>query len=103
MKFIKTLTVAVCAAAFLLSTSGAMAESCCVKAKAAGKDCDHKCCVTARADKKTCDKCQTDATCCDKAIAAAKACSHPCCVTATKEKKVCEKCNPEKKKEDKKA
>ena len=103
MKFIKKMTVAVCAAAFLLSTSGAFAESCCVKAKAGGKDCEHKCCVSARAEKKVCDKCQADATCCDKAIAAAKACAHPCCVTATKDKKVCEKCNPAKKKEDKKA
>jgi len=100
MKFIKTLTVTVCAAAFLLSTSGAMAESCCVKAKAGGKDCQHPCCVAAHKDKKACEKCQADASCCDKAIAAAKACSHPCCVTATKDKKVCEKCNPSKKDKD---
>lgn len=100
MKLTRTLTVMACAAAFLLSTSGAMAASCCVKAKAAGKDCEHKCCVTAHADKKTCDKCQAEASCCDKAIAAGKACEHKCCAAATKEKKVCEKCNA--KKEDKK-
>ena len=96
MKFIKTLTIAACAAAFLLSTSGAMAESCCVKAKVAGKDCEHKCCVTAHKDGKTCEKCQADASCCDKAIAAGKACEHKCCADALKDKKVCEKCNPKK-------
>jgi hypothetical protein len=96
MKFIKTLTATACAAAFLLSTTGAMAESCCVKAKAAGKDCEHKCCVAARAEKKTCDKCQAEPTCCDKAIAAGKACEHKCCAEATKDKKVCEKCNAKK-------
>jgi len=101
MKFIKTLTATACAAAFLLSTTGAMAESCCVKAKAAGKDCEHKCCVAARGEKKTCDKCQAEATCCDKAIAAGKACEHKCCAEATKDKKVCEKCNA--KKDEKKA
>ena len=102
MRFIKTLIVTACGAAFLLGTSVAMAESCCVKAKAAGKDCEHPCCVAAHKEKKACDKCQADATCCDKAIVAGKACSHPCCVSAAKDKKVCEKCNP-KKKEDKKA
>jgi len=101
MKFIKTLTATACAAAFLLSTTGAMAESCCVKAKAAGKDCEHKCCVAARGEKKTCDKCQAEPTCCDKAIAAGKACEHKCCAEATKDKKVCEKCNA--KKDEKKA
>jgi hypothetical protein len=99
MKFVKTLIVAVSAAAFLVATS-AMAESCCVKAKAAGKDCTHPCCVSAHKDGKTCEKCQADATCCDKAIAAGKACEHKCCVTAAAEKKVCTKCNPEKKKEE---
>jgi hypothetical protein len=103
MKFIKQSIVALCAAAFLLATSGAFAESCCVKASAAGKDCAHKCCVAAHADKKTCEKCQADASCCDKAIAAGKACAHKCCVAATKEKKVCEKCNAKKDKAEKKA
>ena len=100
MKSIKTLTVMACAAAFLLGTSGAMAESCCVKAKAAGKDCEHKCCVATRKDGKTCEKCQPDPTCCDKAIAARKAYEPKCYADTLKEKKVCEKCNP--KKEEKK-
>lgn len=94
MKFIKTLTVAACATALWLGTSGAMAQSCCVKATAAGKDCEHKCCATAHADHKTCSKCQAEPTCCDKAIAAGKPCEHKCCVTATRDKKVCDKCNP---------
>ena len=96
MKFIKTLTIAACAAAFLLSTNSAMAESCCVKAKVAGKDCEHKCCVAAHKDAKVCEKCQADASCCDKAIAAGKACEHKCCADALKDKKACEKCNPKK-------
>ena len=103
MKFIKTLTVMACAAAFLLSTSGVMAgESCCVKSKAKGKDCSHPCCVEARKAGKTCEKCQGDASCCDKAIAKGKDCSHPCCVAATKDGKVCEKCNKKEAKKDEK-
>ena len=33
------------------------AESCCEKAKAAGKTCEHACCVKAAKDAKTCEKC----------------------------------------------
>ena len=96
MKSMKSLTAIAFAVALFVGSSSLMAESCCVKAKAKGKDCDHKCCVEARKDKKTCDKCQKDASCCDKAIAKGDACDHACCVTATKDKKVCEKCNPKK-------
>ena len=31
--------------------------SCCEKAKAAGKTCEHPCCVKAAADGKVCEKC----------------------------------------------
>ena len=31
--------------------------ACCEKAKAAGKECDHKCCVEAKAANKECEKC----------------------------------------------
>jgi len=96
MKSMKSLTAIAFAVALFVGSSSVMAESCCVKAKAGGKDCDHKCCVEAHKDKKTCSKCQTDATCCDKAIASGKACAHKCCVAATKESKTCEKCNPKK-------
>lgn len=96
MKFIKSLSVLAVAVALTFGTSSAFAESCCVKAKAAGKDCSHKCCVDARKEEKTCDKCQKDASCCDKAIAKKKDCTHPCCKDAAKEKKVCEKCNKKK-------
>ena len=45
----------------LVTTMASYAEDklppCCEKAKAAGKDCDHKCCVKAKADGKTCEKC----------------------------------------------
>ena len=32
-------------------------ETCCTRAKAAGKECNHKCCVKARKDGKLCEKC----------------------------------------------
>ena len=31
--------------------------ACCEKAKAAGKECDHKCCVEAKKAGKSCEKC----------------------------------------------
>ena len=31
--------------------------ACCEKAKAAGKECEHKCCVEAKKDGKPCEKC----------------------------------------------
>ena len=39
--------------------SGAVAtgQTCCTRAKAAGKECDHLCCVKARKDKKVCETC----------------------------------------------
>jgi hypothetical protein len=56
MKAIKSFVAVVCALAFMAATT-AQAESCCEKAKAAGKTCDHKCCVKAAKDGKTCEKC----------------------------------------------
>ena len=45
----------------LVTTTASYAEDalpgCCAKAKAAGKDCEHKCCVEAKAAGKTCEKC----------------------------------------------
>lgn len=55
MKSIKLLTALVCTLA-VMSVS-VNAESCCDKAKKAGKECDHKCCVEAAKAKKTCEKC----------------------------------------------
>ena len=57
MKAIKSLVLVVCALAFMASVTVARAESCCDKAKAAGKDCAHKCCAEAKKDGKTCEKC----------------------------------------------
>ena len=58
MKQIRFLTAMACLAAFLGSVTFApAAESCCDKAKAAGKQCEHKCCVKAAKDKKVCEKC----------------------------------------------
>ncbi len=96
MSKINRLITTLCAAAFILACTSALAESCCVKAKAAGKECDHKCCVEAHKNKKSCDKCQADASCCDKAIAQGKECDHKCCKEAAKAKKVCESCNKSK-------
>jgi hypothetical protein len=41
----------------LVATTASYAESCCDKAKAAGKECTHPCCVKAKADGKVCEKC----------------------------------------------
>jgi hypothetical protein len=53
----KAITAIVCALAVLGSVSLARAESCCDKAKSAGKECTHKCCVEAKKAGKTCEKC----------------------------------------------
>ena len=55
MKTIKLLTVLACTLAWM--GVSAHAESCCDKAKKAGKECDHKCCQEAAKAKKTCEKC----------------------------------------------
>ena len=57
MKSVKALTAFVCAVAVFASVSIARAETCCEKAKAAGKECAHKCCVKAAKAGKTCEKC----------------------------------------------
>ena len=57
MKSIKYLSLIVCAFALAIGTANVSAESCCDKAKKAGKECDHKCCVEAAKNKKTCEKC----------------------------------------------
>ena len=102
MKVKKSFAGLAFALALMVGASGVLAgQSCCVKAKAKGKECEHACCVKAHKEHKLCEKCQKDANnCCDKAIAQGKECSHQCCKEATKEHKVCEKCNkPEAKKE----
>lgn len=45
------------AGVFALVTLNANAETCCEKAKAAGKECAHKCCVEATKAGKVCEKC----------------------------------------------
>jgi len=57
MKAIKSFTAIVAALAFLASVSFAADQTCCEKAKAAGKECAHKCCKEASKDGKTCEKC----------------------------------------------
>ena len=57
MKAIKSLVAIACALAFMASVTVARAETCCEKAKAAGKECAHACCVKAAKDGKTCTKC----------------------------------------------
>lgn len=60
MNITKVLTATAFAFA-LLVTSAISAEgvhaACCEKAKAAGKECDHKCCVEAKTAGKDCAKC----------------------------------------------
>lgn len=58
MKQIKSLFTLVCLAAFLGSTCLLQAETCCEKAKAAGKECSHKCCVKAAKEGKACEMCK---------------------------------------------
>ena len=53
----KNLTALLCALTLLGSMAIVRAETCCEKAKAAGKDCTHPCCVQAKKDGKTCTKC----------------------------------------------
>ena len=58
MKLVKAITLTVAALALLASAMPAFAEqSGCDKAKAAGKECEHKCCVKAKKDGKVCEKC----------------------------------------------
>jgi len=57
MKAIKSLTALIAALAFLTSVSFAADQTCCEKAKAAGKECTHKCCVKAAKEGKLCEKC----------------------------------------------
>lgn len=59
MNITKLLTAGAFAFA-LLGTPAFAADThaaCCEKAKAAGKECDHKCCVDAKAAGKDCAKC----------------------------------------------
>lgn len=55
MNITKLLTAT--AFAFALLATPALAETCCEKAKAAGKECSHPCCVKATKDGKVCEKC----------------------------------------------
>jgi hypothetical protein len=56
-KYMKSISAIICALVLLGSMAAVRAETCCEKAKAAGKDCEHKCCVKAKADGKVCEKC----------------------------------------------
>lgn len=96
MKTLRSVIILLIASAGLALGHAAPADAttCCVKAKAEGKACDHACCVEAHKDKKLCEKCEKNPSCCDKAIAQGKDCAHKCCQDATKQKKVCDKCNP---------
>lgn len=56
MKAIKSLVAITCALA-VFSAVTVRAESCCDKAKTAGKECAHECCKKAAKDGKSCEKC----------------------------------------------
>jgi mono/diheme cytochrome c family protein len=83
------------------------ADSCCAKAAAENKVCDHPCCEEARKANTVCTKCNSGAaellaivakfdedSCCAKAFAGGKLCDHDCCKEAWAAKKACAKCNP---------
>ncbi|MGZ5545469.1 MAG: hypothetical protein ACXWIU_12405 [Limisphaerales bacterium] len=57
MKSIKLFTMIAATLAIMATTVTANAESCCEKAKKAGKECEHKCCVEAKKAGKVCEKC----------------------------------------------
>ena len=60
MSIHKLLTAGAFAFALLATPAFAAEEkhaACCEKAKAAGKECDHKCCVDAKKEGKDCAKC----------------------------------------------
>ena len=82
-------------------------DSCCAKAAAENKVCDHPCCDEARKAGTVCTKCNAGAEallaivakfdaegCCAKAYAGGKLCDHDCCKEAWAAKTVCAKCNP---------
>ena len=57
----KSITAILTALALFGSVAFVSAESCCDKAKKAGKTCEHPCCVKAAKDGKTCEKCNKPA------------------------------------------
>ena len=63
MKIAKLIVVTAFAVASLAGSVLAADKhaACCEKAKAAGKECDHKCCVEAKAANKVCEKCSKPA------------------------------------------
>ena len=56
-KTMKSISAVLCALVLLGSVAVVRAETCCEKAKAAGKECEHKCCVKAKKEGKVCEKC----------------------------------------------
>ena len=58
MKLVHILPAITCSLALLAGPALALEhETCCTRAKAAGKECDHKCCVRANKAGKVCEKC----------------------------------------------
>ena len=58
MKFLHLFSVIACSLAVLSGPALALErETCCTRAKAVGKVCEHKSCETARKDGKACEKC----------------------------------------------
>ena len=59
MNVIRLFTIA--AFAFSLAATSSFAEDqhakCCIKAKEAGKECEHPCCVEAKKNNTACEKC----------------------------------------------
>ena len=62
MKLMKTMAVLGCVFSLLAATAGAADKpakklTCCEKAAAERKECNHKCCVVAHKEGKSCEKC----------------------------------------------
>ena len=60
MNITKILTAATFAFALIAGSAFAADQTCCEKAKAAGKECTHPCCVKAAKDGKVCTKCNPE-------------------------------------------
>jgi hypothetical protein len=57
MKPIRILAALTLVIALLAGPTLAVAETCCEKAAAQGKDCTRKCCIAAHKEGKSCEKC----------------------------------------------
>jgi len=76
------------AVAVLLATAPLRRQSCCVKAKAKGKACDHECCIKAHKEHNFVRNARRTLTIVATKQSSGKDCPHLCCKEAAKERKI---------------